>query len=530
MAGPQVSQSSGLNRLRQWGRRSPNTCCSKRILLLLVWEVLFAFSWYVQGFVTPSIYMLKITAYVGTFLSYSLAPLFGWLADVRCGRYEIIKFGAIASFLASILYYFAILSEENFSTLGTVLSSVAFIIVSFQVMSYYAAMLPFLTDQIIGATSDELSTVVRWSVWMRYLGLALADFIISFRTLGRIINICFFAVPLAVIIISDCLCQHWLDRTHKVTNPIKLITQVLNYTRKHRYPERRSAFTYIDEEHPTRMDYGKEKFGGPFTEEEVEDVKTVLRLLPLIVCFSLSVDVLKMFPIIVWPFDNNKENAILNEEVVNFLFPLLLIPLYQLLLHRLFNRCSSSMLRYMSAGLFMYSLAFIILSALDVYGIVLSDDLSRYLSCTAPLLNTTHPSNHVEWYWKLGPYILYGIGQTISIVLFFEFIIAQSPDKMKGFLFGVMLGLSGLVFIAEIAVNSITFTICCDIVAVSGLVVLFVVFLVLCKRYTLRERNREINIQAIVEEHYERYMDQEEEYMRQHSQYSSDSDIEIKMS
>ena len=30
------------------------------------------------------------------------------------------------------------------------------------------------------------------------------------------------------------------------------------------------------------MDYGKEKFGGPFTEEEVEDVKTILRLLPLI--------------------------------------------------------------------------------------------------------------------------------------------------------------------------------------------------------------------------------------------------------
>ena len=86
-----------------------------------------------------------------------------------------------------------------------------------------------------------------------------------------------------MIIISDCLCQQWLDRTHKVTNPIKLIIQVLNYTRKHRYPERRSAFTYIDEEQATRMDYGKEKFGGPFIEEEVEDVKTVLRMIPLVI-------------------------------------------------------------------------------------------------------------------------------------------------------------------------------------------------------------------------------------------------------
>ena len=32
--------------------------------------------------------------------------------------------------------------------------------------------------------------------------------------------------------------------------------------------------------------------------------------------------------------------------------------------------------------------------------------------------------------------------------------------------------------------------------------------------YKLRERDRHVNIQAIAEEHYERYLDQEEEYMR----------------
>ena len=36
-----------------------------------------------------------------------------------------------------------------------------------------------------------------------------------------------------------------------------------------------------------RIDFGKDKFGGPFTEEEVEDVKTVLRLLPLLICCKL---------------------------------------------------------------------------------------------------------------------------------------------------------------------------------------------------------------------------------------------------
>ena len=56
---------------------------------------------------------------------------------------------------------------------------------------------------------------------------------------------------------------------------------MLNYARKTKYPEHRSALTYFDEEEPSRLDYGKHKFGGPFTEEEVEDVKTVLRLMPL---------------------------------------------------------------------------------------------------------------------------------------------------------------------------------------------------------------------------------------------------------
>ena len=38
---------------------------------------------------------------------------------------------------------------------------------------------------------------------------------------------------------------------------------------------------------------------------------------------------------------------------------------------------------------------------------------------------------------------------------------------------------------------------------------------ILAKRYKLREREKHIDIQAIVEEHYERYFDQEEEYMRE---------------
>ena len=49
------------------------------------------------------------------------------------------------------------------------------------------------------------------------------------------------------------------------------------------------------------------------------------------------------------------------------------------------------------------------------------------------------------------------------------------------------------------------------------MLLILVVHVVLAKRYKLRERERYINIQAIVEEHYGLYvdMDQEEEYLKQ---------------
>ena len=61
-------------------------------------------------------------------------------------------------------------------------------------------------------------------------------------------------------------------------NPVSFIFYVLKYVAKHKYPVQRSAFTYCENEQPTRLDYGKSKYGGPFTTEQVEDVKTFWRV------------------------------------------------------------------------------------------------------------------------------------------------------------------------------------------------------------------------------------------------------------
>ena len=140
--------SSGQSHWKQWWRRSPNTCCSKKILLLLVWQMLFTLSWSLLVYTcTPTGNVVVL--YILTFLSFTFAPLIGWLADTIFGRYKVMKFGSIVSFLASILYYFAMLTGGGDSTLSNVLLLVAFVTVGFGFTCYSAAMLPFITDQII---------------------------------------------------------------------------------------------------------------------------------------------------------------------------------------------------------------------------------------------------------------------------------------------------------------------------------------------------------------------------------------------
>ena len=170
------------------------------------------------------------------------------------------------------------------------------------------------------------------------------------------------------------------------------------------------------------MDFGKEKFGGPFTEEEVEDAKTFLRLIPLIVCFILGnsivhnvqADFLK---------PGNWINDVVNFGMPTWLFSLILIPFYHLLLYYFFHKHIPSMLKCIAAGLLMSLIGFILLDVVELGSVFVYDDIQRYLSCT-PLNATDQPDYHVDWYCKLGPFLLLGTGRALAVVSFYVFLIS----------------------------------------------------------------------------------------------------------
>ena len=90
-------------------------------------------------------------------------------------------------------------------------------------------------------------------------------------------------MTVSVVLMTGYLFKYWFDTTSKIVNPVKHIGQVLNYARKNKYARNRTGLTYWEEDYPSCLDLGKEKYGGPFSVEQVEDVKTVLRLIPLLI-------------------------------------------------------------------------------------------------------------------------------------------------------------------------------------------------------------------------------------------------------
>uniref|UniRef100_A0A1X7VEI1 Uncharacterized protein n=1 Tax=Amphimedon queenslandica TaxID=400682 RepID=A0A1X7VEI1_AMPQE len=212
-------------------------------------------------------------------LTFLFFPLFGMMADLWIGRYKVIMIGMVLCFLQWLT------SGIAFTVYGLVYNSELFLSWMYGIV-YLACTASFCciksniiqynTDQFIGASSDELKSIIYW-----HLAVSLTSglFLSVLSCFGNYTS----GIFLTLVLVSHSFFKHKLENVSLIKNPIKLIVRVLCYARKHKYPENRSALTYWEEKAPSRLDLGKDKYGGPFTEEEVEDVKTFFHMLPLFI-------------------------------------------------------------------------------------------------------------------------------------------------------------------------------------------------------------------------------------------------------
>ena len=165
-----------------------------------------------------------------------------------------------------------------------------------------ATALPLGLDQMPDASSSNITSYIAWFVCSFFISNFLAEVLNLLNTycLDKHIKSSYFLVLafsitlcMGIVLLSNFFFRpKWLIIEPKSPQSLKNIYRVLKFAAKHKTPLNRSALTYWEEDIPSRIDLGKSKYGGPFTTEQVEDVKTFLGL--LIISLPLTVVLLSV--------------------------------------------------------------------------------------------------------------------------------------------------------------------------------------------------------------------------------------------
>jgi peptide/histidine transporter 3/4 len=148
-------------------------------------------------------------------------------------------------------------------------------------------------DQLFEAPSQYLSLFIHYATWAFNFGslhfilnLYMVMHVSNERKFALVIIQVFIPLLLTVSLLISCWKRRWFLSEPGYQNPYKVVYGVFKFAKSHKHPLRRSAFTHCDNYIPSRLDFAKERFGGPFTTEQVEDVKTFIRI--LLVLFAVG--------------------------------------------------------------------------------------------------------------------------------------------------------------------------------------------------------------------------------------------------
>ena len=456
--------SQGDSRLRQRLIKKQSCCKPRRVgskgaVLVIIWNCLINGSYFstinftIEGL--PDVNSTGTPLAVSVVLFVLCCPIVGWLADVSFGRYKVMRASLWLMWVGSILVVLAQIVELRLPETEGILHYSVMVLAAIVITLGYSAFLvnavPFGTDQMPDASTEEISAFVYWFVWSSYgIGdviATIADLIPACTHLQDIeADVLQSLIPVALsslALCSDFLLKQQLTIEPVGPNPFKLVFRVLKFAITHKRPIRRSAFTHCEDKRPSRIDFAKSKYGGPFTTEEVEDVKTCLRMLVVILCTSTF-----LVPLWTYLFSiGNLYNHFVRPSEITQCYNVLIlltystpsivvysIPLYEILIHNVARKLIPSTMKRIGISIFLVIVLSLITLFIDTAGHLHNHSLPCMFRS-----NESSPIIETNYIWVD---VLTNVLPAIQFMLFniavFEFICAQAPYTLKGLLVGLV--------------------------------------------------------------------------------------------
>ena len=406
-------------------------------------------------------------------------PVSGFIADVKYGRYRVLRCSMclITISLVFMLGATAVVLVDPYSAFSPWSHSKAscfFVFIAFfgaffgiGWIIYYANFIQFGLDQLMDASSEYLSLFVHWIMWADSLAfavvmpLAASLFCRGMITVWLACSILLICSLLLIVLLVVIGCnRHWFYTEPGQDNPYRSVIKVLTFAWKHKYPLQRSAFTYCDDVIPSRLDYCKESYGGPYSTEQVEDVKTFFRMVLILLVIG-PVYVLDIsnepygLPLIGVHISHkgrhfcNLRFILLESGTLKYVTSAVAFPIYIAVMFSFLKNKRPSILIRLGFGIFLYLAGVLSILITDIVGHAEGEiQLNNSSLCMFAMhFDAQHfslylPSLEMHWASLIPINILLGLGQLLALTTIFEFIAAQSPHSMKGLVVGLFFTIS----------------------------------------------------------------------------------------
>ena len=518
-------------------------------------------------------------------------PLAGYMADIRYGRYKAVLFGIRTMWTGSAAFIFAggcisavywtinsILAAMDYSV-----SSVFYLVFfggvciftyiawSVGYAAFAANVIRFGIDQLQDLPTRDSFLFIHWFLLTQYIGVSIGKVAWSTASVDLLVTMIYATIAGCVLLLLLCgtpvtLCvakPRWFNKDLGVGNPYREVVEVVRFARRHKIPIRRSAFTYWEDNIPTGLDLGKRKYGGPFTTEQVENVKSFFGIFCILLSlgpwFTVDIAASAFLPVLKHHMMHaDCSNITFAECIVNLIFanggtlhPILiviLIPIFLKIIHPLLQRYIPAILKRIGIGLCLTTISLLCSLLVDTIGHALpSGQNATSIFDPGHLIkktdNNTHNSTNTYYEFvdasplNLSPHILIiqSFLAAIAYILIyggvFEFICAQSPHSMKGVLIGILYAVKGLFqligvlgilfpfgFWTESDRVGLVYFMVNIVISVGGIVA----FAVAARKYQYRQREEIFEGRRYIEEYYEKSSDvYTQQIQNSHSNFSA---------
>ena len=530
---------------------------SKSAIIILIWNFVINLPYgflmipnsYFQEF--NSIIAIGISGFIAITLLF--APLAGFLADVKFGRYKTVLASVFIILIAiTCLLICAIVlkvgSTKVYYVAFYILLSTSVLLYLIGYIGYLANIFQFAMDQLRDAPSQDSVLFLHWHFWCYFISIALTlgvlhipghRIIINFELNVFIIDtlsvsllgamLLLVIIILTVSLFLTCWKQRWFSIEPGRVNPYKLVYRVVKFAWHHKIPVRRSAFTYCEDEWPSRLDLGKQKYGGPFTVEQVEDVKAFLGIFKILfltgpLCLldlTNASAVTERNDIVSYDIETKAKNFLFLNGLLPSLLIVVCLPVYLCVLRPFISYWIPRALKRIgiaSALLCISFLLYFIISMTEFKNEMGTTTIGVDYYCRGRHENVSFNETFLSLFSPLntGHLVVQCILTALFYILFYisiwEFMCSQSPHSMKGMLFGMFYAIQGLFRFLAVIFSSLfllpwklsPLTCTSGFYLVNFLIssISFVVYLLFARRYKYRVRDEPSREYYYAEEYY----------------------------